>query len=323
MGESTTKERGVVNFRLSAAGALEIQSERLMYGIRDGARQKLLEEGDFCNYGRIVGKNVVPYRLEGENFNVFVQRESGLNRSARVVIQQAVENLFITSGIPIADNDRERLKILDQLFTEEEVNQLQSYAILVPSEEWHNIALAFEKNGYIEPGKVTRVDSPLPSLRNQAFDDINSFFHEVANLADGVYGAPNYFPKPSTEHKVVSAFKAKEIMPQEAGMIGVFDFPHRVWGFVVEGEVINDSIPMRSIEGSEIKLIVLDKKNNQLLTSKFIEKKAFLKYVLAKEIIKEQRKKMEDLNYLFNQVKERKRSDSEGKIWHYSEPVRL
>ncbi len=318
-------ERGnVIVLSQSAPDCLRERIEKLLGKGEYNIPTVDLTPDAFKAFGRIESDTFTPFWHDDETFDDFTQREAGISRSVAEVVAEAAQKVFIESGIPISEQDREKLPLLAALFTPEEIDSFQSYAISVENEMGYELAVGLEAAGFIEPGKVKKLISPLPQLREEADLEIIDFNEAVRIAADAVYGSPNYYPEPETSPEVVTELKEREVMPQEPNMIYIMSRNGAVWGSAIQGEAVNHSSnnPVRSLSGSD-SLVVLDSVQNEQLTNQLLEKGTFLRYLIGAQIVKTQLKRMDDLKYTIKTVRERMMLESEpGEKWPFDMPAK-
>lgn len=309
-----------INLRLTSNDNLAIEVDRLMNNVFPSMGAKL-EPQDFMEYGVIENGKFVPYWHEDETFEQFTQREVWLNRPVAQVVGGEAGQLL--ARMPISPEDKNKLPLLSKLFTSNEIDEIQSYAISIPNEMMHSVALAFEALGKIESGKVDKVVSPLEKLREEANDNVLEFGEEIKKRADGVYGYPDY-PEPETSPDVVSFYKNQEVLPQEPEMIYASQKYPKVWAISIRGEKADHSkiTPIVSLAAS-VQLVVLGEEKSRELMSIFLGKDSLLRYLLASRIVETQRKKMKDFEHLFTVLQHRKYFDNTpGEEWKFEKPAR-
>ncbi|GEM_PF-5781672 len=323
--EPQPRENGkTLLFRQSAPDCLSQRIEKLLGNGGYNVPTVDLTPDAFKAYGKIESGAFVPFWHNDETFDQFTQREAGINRPVADIVTDAAQKVFIESKIPISEQDRKKLPQLASLFTADEIDQLQGYALSIESEMAHGLALAFESMGKIEPRTVPKIVSPLPALREEADIEIIDFNAAVREAADAVYGSPNFYPDPETSPEIVQEMKDREIMPQEPDMIYIMQLNHTVYGSAIRGEAVNhaDRSPVRDIGGSD-SLVVIANEKNELLTSLLLEQRSFLRYLLGSRIIEIQRKRMDDLKYTFRTVREREMLESTpGEKWPFDMPAK-
>lgn len=308
-------------FRMTAKDCLAERVEKMF--TFNGAMRSSLVKDDFHEYGRFVDGQFNAYWKDGENFESFSQREVGLDREKSVVVGEAVNKIFIETTIPISDQDRLTLEQTEDLFTDDELDQIQSYALLIEDEMGHSLALALAQQGMIDAHDVPDIVSPLDELQAEADQDIADFFAEIKGGADAVYGAPDYYPDPETSPEIVFAAKEQDIIHQEPKMISIMKIDHMVHGVAVRGEssIAGKDIPVRSLFGST-QLVVLDVEKNKELTASLLKKKNLMRYLVGSKMVDLQREKMGDLKHIFRMVEERKLVDLDGGNWPFEEPAK-
>lgn len=289
-----------------------------------GAVKSDIERDDFRNYGRPATDIFTPYWRENEEFEKFAKRELGLDRKDNEIVLESIDLQLLQTKVPISESGQLKLDTLaTQLFSHDELQQLLTHAILIEDDGLHELALAMEEAGMIEAGKVPRVTSPIEGLREKSEDQRNDFYFAIFEKADAVYGAPNYFPKPSTDTELIADIKSIDVIPQDPKLVSLMDRQDMVWGATVRGEAtdLGRQTPMRSVLGS-IDLVVLDIQGNEQLTDKLLDSRDLLRYMIGAKLIDVQREKMKDLKYIFRMVEERKIVDGENGQWPFDEPAK-
>ncbi|TXH00280.1 MAG: hypothetical protein E6R05_07310 [Candidatus Moraniibacteriota bacterium] len=317
----STNGKETPTFRMSAKDCLAERVEKMF--TFNGAMRSSLVKDDFHEYGRSSDGKFDAYWGEGESFDNFAQREVGLDRQKSAVVGEAVNKIFIETTIPISDQDRLALEEVGDLFTDDELDQIQSYAFLIEDEMGHSLALALAQQGIIDPRDVPDIVSPLDNLQVEADQEIADFFAEIKGEADAVYGAPDYYPDPETSPEIVSAAKEQDIIHQEPKMVSIMKIDHMMHGVVVRGEssVAGKDMPVRSLFGST-QLVVLDVEKNKGLTTSLLKKKNLMRYLVGSKMVDLQREKMGDLKHIFRMVEERKLVDLDGEKWPFEEPAK-
>lgn len=315
------KNHGFDDFRMriSAADSLKIKVDRkLSSEVRDAPIQ--LDPEDFQQYGEIENNQFVPYQLDEETFEDFLKRQAGIDRSVPQVIQATAEAFFKGQNLPASP---EEIASLENLFTQDEIDSMQSYAILIGNEGWHGLALAFEKLGRIQPGTVDKIEHPLPPIREEADQQMREFEQEIREAADAVSGYPD-FKELDTSPEMVAHLKKQEVMPQEPKFVYVLPLKKYVFGAVVQGDAPDstNNSPIHSFTKT-VDLIVVDEEKTKKLTQSLLDKKSLLRYFLGARIIKEQFKKMDALYYIFDKTRARKNMDIvAGEKWPFDSPAR-
>lgn len=315
---------GSLLFRQPAADCLSQRIEKLLGTGEYNVPTVDLTPDAFKAYGKIESGAFVPFWHGDEAFDQFTRREAGIDRPIEQVVMEAVQKRVIEWEIPISESDREKLpQLATTLFTADEIDQLQSYALLVENEMGYALARAFEEAGTIKKGSVPEIVSPMISLREEADEEIIEFNEAIRNAADAVYGSPDFYPEPERALETVQAMKKREVLPQEPTMISITKLKRTVWGSTISGEAVNhdNRSPVRSILGSN-NLVVMNDEVNQQLTSILLEKRSFLRYLLGSVIIDQQFKKMDHLKYTFRTVRERVMSENKGEKWPFDMPAK-
>lgn len=314
----------VLLFRQSAPDCLSQKIEKLLGKGGYNVPTVDLTPDAFKSFGKMESDRFVPFWHDDETFDQFTQREAGIDRPVAEVVAEATQKVFIESKIPIAEQDREKLSLLATLFTPEEIDALQGYAISVENEMAHELAISLEAAGILEPGAVKKIVSPLPQLREEADLEIIDFNEAVRNAADAVYGSPNFYPDPETSPEVVEAMKQRDVLPQEPDMIYIMRRNSTVYGSAIQGEAVDhsSSSPVRSLGGSD-SLVVLDTSKNEQLTAQLLKNGKLLRYLLGAQIVKIQLKRMDNLKYTFKTVRERQMLESKpGEKWPFDMPAK-
>jgi hypothetical protein len=317
-------ERGnVLVLRQSAADCLSQQVEKLLGKGGYNIPTVNLTPEAFKEFGSIESGTFVPFWHDNETFDQFTQREAEIDKPVADVISEAVQKVFIESKIPISEQDKEKLPLLAALFSPDEIDALEGYAIVIGNEMAHELAVGLEAAGMIKQGSVPKIVSPLPQYRENADIEIIDFNEAVRVAAEAVYGSPNFYPDPETSTDVVTEMKERGVLPQEPDMIYIMSQSGMVWGSAIHGEAKNhgSTNPVRDIGGTD-SLVVLDKSKNEQLTSVLLEKTQLVQYLLAAQIIKTQLKKMDDLKYRFKTVRERMMCEDGGEKWPFDMPAK-
>lgn len=318
-----SEKKGTLFFRLSAADCLTQRIEKLLGQGEYVIPTVNLTPNKFKSFGTLESNKFVPFWHNDETFAQFTQREAGIDKQSQNVIEEAAQKVFIESKIPLSKQDKKKLTILATLFTSNEIDALQGYAISVENEMGYELKVGLEASGILKQGTVQKIISPILQYREEADMEIIDFNEAVITASDGVYGSPYFFPDPETSPEVVTEIKERKVLPQEPNMIHIMSQIGTVWGSAVQGESVSNSStnPIRDIGGNN-NLVVLDTSKNEQLTTMLFEKPKLLRYLLATQIIKSQLKRMDDLKYKFKIVRERMMCEDKGEIWPFEKPAK-
>lgn len=319
-----SKNDGTLLFRQSADNCLSQRIEKLLGTGGYNVPTVDLTPDAFKAYGKIESGAFVPFWHDDETFDQFTRREAGIDRPIVDVVMEAVQKRVIEWGIPISESNREMLpQLATILFTADEIDQLQSYALLVENEMGYALARAFGEAGIIKKGSVPEIVSPMILLREEADEEIIEFNEAIRNAADAVYGSPDFCPEPERSPEIIQAIKERDLLPQEPTMISITKLQRTVWGSAISGEAVNhdNRSPVRSVLGSN-NLVVMNDDINRQLTQALLEKRSFLRYLLGSVIIDQQLKKMDHLKYTFKTVRERMMSENKGEKWPFEMSVK-
>lgn len=319
----TPEDNPALQFAMTPHDHLAMRVEKLFnFNLRVEAVSPISRE-DFRTYGRREGDQFLPYWRDEETFKDFTAREVGLNLDPRAIVEEAVNDLVMKSGMPISEVDKDTLSELSEILSAQEVDLLRAHALAVEDEMARSLALAYQAMGNIPAGSVPDIVNPLDNLREEAGLELIDLFGDVRSSADGVYGPLVFYPAPNTESAVVAEYKAKDVIPTEPKARSLYPHTENVcWSVTISGEARDaQSGPVRSLEPSA-ELVVLDREKNQAVTHALLEKKTILRYWLGAKIVEKQRGRMKDLKHIFRMVEERKLVDNAGETWPFDEPAK-
>lgn len=276
-----------------------------------------VSQDDFKLYGDILNREFVPYWNDlHKSFSDFTEEKAGLDIKPEMEIASALEQMLIESKIPMRTEDLELIKGMSDLFTSDEVDSLRAHALSVQDELFADLIPGMEKVGWAKKGQITRYYSPLDRLRDLADVDIGEFYAEVRDAGDTLFGITQ-FQNGEKDLDVIKLYKSLDAIYSEPHIKDLIRERRALWAVVISG-VASSRIrqnPILALDFEQIDLVVSDTEKNENLTRSLLGRKDLLRYWVGGLIIEMQRKRMSNLQYLFEKVSYRKEVDANGKAW--------